>query len=80
MLQPAPLKGKQASLSMPQNTCMLRVWHESDINLIQGILIKEQKNTKVHFFSITFTLACEDVKCEISFSASTLIPLNLEPG
>lgn len=58
---------------------MLGVWQESDINLIQGIFINEQENTRVHFVSSIFTLACEDVKYEIPFSVYSVIPLYLEP-
>ena len=56
------------------------VWQETDINLTQGILINEQKNTEIHFFSIIFTLACEDVKHDISFSVYTVIAPNLKPS
>lgn len=65
---------KQASSSMSLDTCIPGALHEKDLNLTQGILINKQKNTNVHFFSFTFTLACEDVKFDLSFSAYTVIP------
>lgn len=51
-------------------------WHETDINPTRGILINEQKNTRVRFFSIIFTLACEDIRYDVSFSAYAVISPN----
>lgn len=74
----SPLKGKASIPPHASEHLDLGVWHQSDRNLIQGIFINEQKNTKVHFVSIIFTLAYEDIKYEIPFSAYSVIPLNLE--